>query len=63
MNILRKIFDFFCGDWRIFWGITLTIILIKLAQSCALSNLVLVVILLLGISLSLGISLKREILK
>ena len=61
MIIVRKLFDFFCGDWRVFWGIALTITLIKLAESCAVSNLVLVVLLLLGISFSLGISLKREI--
>ncbi|MDR3585571.1 MAG: hypothetical protein P4L59_09625 [Desulfosporosinus sp.] len=62
MNIFKKIFDFFCGDWRIFWGIALTVALVELAKSWAVPILV-IVIFLLGISLSLGFSLRREIKK
>ncbi|OLN31495.1 hypothetical protein [Desulfosporosinus metallidurans] len=61
MNILKKIFDFFCGDWRTFWGIALTIAIVELARSWAVPILVLMVLFLLGISLSLGFSLRREI--
>ena len=60
MNIFKKIFAFFCGDWRIFWGIALTIVLVKLTESRRVSNLASLVILLLGVALSLGFSLKRE---
>lgn len=60
MNIFKKIFAFFCGDWRIFWGIALTIVLVKLTESRGVPNLALMVILLLGVSLSLGFSLRRE---
>ncbi|MDR3543691.1 MAG: hypothetical protein P4L69_22450 [Desulfosporosinus sp.] len=62
MNIFKKVFDFFCGDWRIFWGIALTIVLIELVKSWVVPTLVLVIFLL-GISLSLAFSLKREITK
>ncbi|WP_088228816.1 hypothetical protein [Desulfosporosinus sp. FKB] len=62
MNIFRKIFDFFCGDWRIFWGIAITIIIVKLLENWKSPNLVSIVIFLLGISLSLGFSLGRETL-
>jgi hypothetical protein len=40
MNIFKKIFDFFCGDWRIFWGIALTVALVELAKSWAVPALV-----------------------
>ena len=62
MNIFKKIFDFFCGDWRIFWGIALTIALVELGKSWVVPTLVLVIFLL-GISLSLVFSLRREITK
>ena len=62
MNIFLKIFDFFCGDWRIFWGIALTIILIEIVKSWLILPLVIVVFLL-GIALSLGFSLRREVKK
>lgn len=61
MNIFKKIFDFFCGDWTIFGGSALTIVLVKLAKDWAAPTLVLMIIFLLGISLSLGFSLRREI--
>jgi hypothetical protein len=62
MNIFKKVFDFFCGDWRIFWGIALTIVLIELVKGWVVPTLVLVIFLL-GISLSLVFSLRREITK
>lgn len=63
MNVFNKIFDFFCGDWTIFWGIAFTIVLVKLAKDWAAPSLVLMITFLLGISLSLGFSLRREIMK
>lgn len=63
MNIFNKIFDFFCGDWRIFWGIALTILLVELAKRWAVPVSVLMAVFLLGIALSLGFSLRREIRK
>ncbi|AFM43028.1 hypothetical protein Desaci_4166 [Desulfosporosinus acidiphilus SJ4] len=60
MLFFKKIFDFFCGDWRIFWGITLTIIIVKLIESWEVPNPVSQAVFLLGISLSLAFSLKRE---
>lgn len=61
MTIFNKIFDFFCGDWRIFWGIALTFALVELAKSWAMPSQLLMIIFLLGISLSLGFSLRREL--
>ncbi|WP_088188488.1 hypothetical protein [Desulfosporosinus sp. FKA] len=60
MTVFKKVFDFFCGDWRIFWGIAITIILVKLLGNWKAPNLVSIVIFLLGITLSLGFSLRRE---
>ncbi|KLU66394.1 hypothetical protein DEAC_c17930 [Desulfosporosinus acididurans] len=60
MNIFKKIFDFFCGDWRIFWGVAVTIIVVKLLEKWEVPNLVSLVVFVLGISFSLGFSLRRE---
>jgi hypothetical protein len=68
MNIitrgLKEIFDFFCGDWRIFWGVVVSILLIELIErieALAFARPIAAVIFILGISLSLLIALKREI--
>ncbi|SPF52380.1 conserved hypothetical protein [Candidatus Desulfosporosinus infrequens] len=62
MKIFKKIFYFFCGDWRIFWGVALTVALVELAKSWVVPALIMVIFLL-GISLSLVFSLSREITK
>lgn len=63
MNIFKKVFDFFCGDWRIFWGIAITICLVEVAVKLAVPTLISVLIFLTGISFSLGMALRREIKK
>lgn len=63
-NAFNAIFDFFCGDWRIFWGITGTLMLIELVEhltSFAAAVPFAGLIYIIGISLSLIIALKREI--
>jgi hypothetical protein len=64
IQILKEIFNFFCGDWRIFWGVSLTIVLIEVIEHLAIfmplkpfTGIILIV----GISLSLASALKREI--
>lgn len=70
MNIItdsfKAIFDFFCGDWRIFWGIAVTFVLIELAGHLTILTAVIPfsgIIYIIGISLSLVIALKHEISK
>lgn len=62
IRVLKEIFDFFCGDWRIFSGVAVTVLLVALTEN----NEVLAPIrpaaapvFIIGISLSLVISLKR----
>lgn len=62
--ILKELFNFFCGDWRIFWGVTLTAILIRLIENLTLFSPFkpfTYIILIIGISSSLVIALRREI--
>ena len=64
IRILKELFNFFCGDWRIFWGVALTTVLIELIEHLAIFALFKPfagIILIIGISLSLAIALKREI--
>lgn len=66
ISVLKKVFDFFCGDWRIFWGVTVTIILVELLEHFATAAYIKSmggIVLVIGISLSLIIALKREIAK
>lgn len=64
IRIMKEVFDFFCGDWRVFRGVALTILLIEgikhlgvLAAVRPLAG----VIFFIGISLSLTSALRREI--
>lgn len=61
MNIFKKIFNFFCGDWTIFWGIVITICLVEMLVKLRVPTLIEVIIFLIGISLSLGFAMKGEI--
>jgi phage-related holin len=63
MRVLKEIFDFFCGDWRIFWGMLIIFILIELIEHFAILSLLKPFagfILILGISASLAIALGHE---
>lgn len=63
-NFLNEVFDFFCGDWSIFYGVAATIILVDLMEHMpALASVASVasVIFMAGVSLSLASALKREI--
>lgn len=64
IRILKETFNFFCGDWRIFWGVTLTTVLIELIEHLPVFSLFKPfagIIFIIGILLSLAIALKREI--
>ncbi|BBB91148.1 MAG TPA: hypothetical protein PKA28_11325 [Methylomusa anaerophila] len=70
MNIithtLTAIFDFFCGDWRIFWGVAVTCILVELVEHLTILTVMipfLGIIYITGISLSLIVALQREVPK
>jgi hypothetical protein len=61
---LKEIFDFFCGDWRVFWGVVLTlgtVILIQHLITSTYENVLSGIILISGISISLIIALKHQI--
>ena len=64
IRIFKELFNFFCGDWLIFWGVTLTIVLIEPIEHLAIFTPFkpfAYIILIIGISLSLAIALEREI--
>jgi hypothetical protein len=70
MNIiataLKALFDFFCGDWRIFWGVVVTFVLIELVEHLTILTAFIPfsgIIYIIGISLSLVIALKYEMSK
>ncbi len=63
-HALKEVFDFFCGDWRIFWGVAISIALIEAFHKVsALAGLIPYagIIFVIGVSLSLVLALKREI--
>ena len=63
-RILKEVFDFFCGDWRIFWGVAITILLVEGVEHLQWLTGVkpaVSVIFITGVSLSLVVALKREI--
>jgi len=65
-HALKEIFDFFCGDWRIFFGVAVTILVIEVIDHqgfLAFAAPFAGILFILGISLSLVISLKHEITK
>ncbi|VBB07575.1 Hypothetical protein LUCI_2840 [Lucifera butyrica] len=66
IHIFKAVFDFFCGDWRIFWGITLTLVFVELIEQLTVITVAVPlagIIYIIGISLSLIVALKREIAK
>jgi len=66
INILKETFNFFCGDWRIFWGVAITLFALELIQhidTLTFARPFMAIIFLIGLSLSLIVALKREITK
>lgn len=63
ISILKKIFGFFCGDWRIFWGVVITLIIVKLIEQLGVTYIGTIagIIFMVGVSLSLVSALKKEI--
>jgi hypothetical protein len=64
IRIFKEIFDFFCGDWRVFWGVTVTIVLVESVEHLAAlfyARPAVGIIFIIGVSLSLVFALKREI--
>lgn len=58
------IFDFFCGDWRTFWGVAVTCILVKLVEHLTILTVIkpfLWIIYIVGMSFSLVVALKWEV--
>ncbi|NPV91360.1 MAG: hypothetical protein HPY50_11385 [Firmicutes bacterium] len=67
MNFLTRafneVFNFFCGDWRIFWGVAFSILLVWLiehVQALAGFRAAAGIVLMVGVSLSLIVALRRE---
>lgn len=61
---LNEVFDFFCGDWRIFWGTAGTLVIVALIgrlPELAVLEAVADVVFLAGAALSLALALKHEI--
>ncbi len=66
LSAFQAIFDFLCGDWRIFWGVAITCGLVELIKQYTILTIVIPfsgIIYVSGISLSLILALKREISK
>lgn len=64
VRVLKEVFDFFCGDWRVFWGVAITIVLLELIEHLAALTFALPaggIILAIGVSASLISGLGREI--
>ncbi|AGK95158.1 hypothetical protein [Clostridium pasteurianum] len=61
-SVLKKIFDFFCGDWIIFWGVVITLIVVKLIEQLGVTYIGAIagIIFMVGVSLSLVSALKKE---
>lgn len=62
ISILKKIFGFFCGDWIIFWGVAITLIIVKLIEQLGVTYIGTIagIVFMVGISLSLVSALKKE---
>jgi uncharacterized membrane protein len=63
LRILWEVFDFFCGDWTVFWGVAITIaltILIKQLSFLAFALPVVGIIYMAGIAISLLTALQRS---
>jgi hypothetical protein len=64
LRVLKEVFNFFCGDWRVFWGVAITTVLVELIERLAVlayAKSFVGIIFIVGISLSLVVALKREI--
>jgi hypothetical protein len=64
IRALKEVFNFFCGDWRIFWGVIATIVLAELVINFATftyAKSFAGAIFVIGVSLSLIIALRTEI--
>ena len=63
LRILRELFDFFCGDWTVFWGVTITIAAVFFLRSVSAfpsAPLLLGTILVAGITVSLWAAMGRR---
>jgi hypothetical protein len=63
-HIFNEIFDFFCGDWIIFLGVTFTILLLELLKHTISLNAFRSfssIFFIIGITLSFLFALKRQI--
>ena len=64
INVGKEVFDFFCGDVRIFMGVVTTIVALALIDRFGFmkgAGHALGILLIIGISLSLIIALRHEI--
>lgn len=61
-SVLKKIFGFFCGDWIIFWGVAITLIIVKLIEQLGVTYIGVIagIIFMIGVSVSLVSALKKE---
>lgn len=61
-SVLKKIFGFFCGDWIIFWGVAITLIIVKLIEQLGVTYIGTIagIIFMIGVSISLVSALKKE---
>lgn len=63
IRILKEIFDFFCGDWTVFWGVTITIAAVFFLSSVSAfpsASLLLGFLLVAGITVSLWAAMGRQ---
>lgn len=61
-SVLKKIFNFFCGDWIIFWGVAITLVIVKLIEQLGVTYIGIIagIIFMVGVSVSLVSALKKE---
>lgn len=63
VKTLQEIFDFFCGDWRIFWCMVVTLLLVATANWLGLSTALQItaqIVMLIGVPFSLYLALQKE---
>ena len=64
IHILNEIFDFFCGDWRTFWGMAVTVVLVVLIDNLKVLSFAKPAtgfIFVIGIAISLVMALRHEL--
>ncbi|MFT8314910.1 MAG: hypothetical protein ABF633_11800 [Clostridium sp.] len=61
-SVLKKTFEFFCGDWIIFWGVVITLVIVKLIEQLGMTYIGTIagIIFMVGVSVSLVSALKKE---